>query len=234
MPVNLTSDGPLDSLDPEVKARFLRDIYRLLDVTREADRTKARAQVQEIAENLKRYRAEEESTPTITIKEARRKLLAEAMRFERQAEKIDVNPPFLALGCATFNPYDDPDLRQALEKENQEEIRERRDLRSMLERRAAKNRKRAARWPIRGGRGNVHTMSQGTPTWRFVFDCCRLFSEYRPGDASGSSSGDFFKFTAAMYGLSTGEGVDQPGVGLEYYVRGVASRYKKAGSTKRS
>ena len=65
---------------------------------------------------------------------------------------------------------------------------------------------------------------------RFVSDGCLVFAKFRPDKVSGTPGGDFYEFVAAAYELATGNGADEPGVGLDYYVRKAANRYKKAAS----
>ena len=46
------------------------------------------------------------------------------------------------------------------------------------------------RWPLdKGGGRTLHTLSSGPPEWRLAADCYALFTEHRPGEATGSPPG---------------------------------------------
>lgn len=218
------------SLEPSRIGELLKVIFEKLHAAGEAQQEQARAQVWKIAQNLRRYCAEENSTPPVSIAKARKALLDEARQCEELAQRIDINEPFLGLGGATENPFDDPDIRKKAEAEHEALIQEQRSLKSSLERQAALLRERATRWPTTGGRLNIYTMSHGAPMQRFVSDGCLVFAKFRPDKVSGTPGGDFYEFVAAAYELATGNGADEPGVGLDYYVRKAANRYKKAAS----
>ena len=86
------------SLEPSRIGELLKVIFEKLHAAGEAQQEQARAQVWKIAQNLRRYCAEENSTPPVSIAKARKALLDEARQCEELAQRIDINEPFLGLG----------------------------------------------------------------------------------------------------------------------------------------
>ena len=78
----------------------------------------------------------------------------------------------------------------------------------------------------RGGRGNMYIERWGNPKHVLTRECWNTFDECKPGEATGTSGGPFYKFAAAVYEFATGNEAEVDGR-LEYHVKRIAYLYSK-------
>ena len=71
----------------------------------------------------------------------------------------------------------------------------------------------------RGGSTNWFKERYGTAKHGLVYECSQLFDCYGSYDVNSTDGGRFYRFCAAAYEAATGEGGDEPGVGLKRYVQ---------------
>ena len=71
----------------------------------------------------------------------------------------------------------------------------------------------------RGGGATAFKDRYGSAKHVLVKECCWLFAECRPGEATTYDKGEFYSFASMVYGIASGEGGDEEGSGLIRYVR---------------
>ena len=206
MSVYLTSDGPLDSLDPEEKARFLREIQSRLRVTNNADQQMLSDGLDSLKDKWRRYLAKE-SKPSPKLADARKALKREAGLADELVKNLDSNAPFLWYGTATDAIFEDPGQRHNEEQDHAATLEFRSRLKAKLEQLITQNHERlgAGGWQMRAGNLNIRKMKHGPVKRRFVRDCYLLFEQFLPGEASAKVEGDFHSFCELVYTQITGE-----------------------------
>ncbi len=71
----------------------------------------------------------------------------------------------------------------------------------------------------RGGGATAFKDRYGSAKHILVKECCWLFAECRPGEATTYGEGEFYSFASMVYEIASGEGGDEEGSGLIRYVR---------------
>ena len=71
----------------------------------------------------------------------------------------------------------------------------------------------------RGGGATAFKDRYGSAKHILVKECCWLFAECRPGEATNKEEGEFYSFASMVYEIASGEGGDEEGSGLIHYVR---------------
>lgn len=71
----------------------------------------------------------------------------------------------------------------------------------------------------RPGRGNLWARARATPKQALVNECAYVCWRFRREIVSGRSDGPFYDFVAAVWEFATGQKADEPGIGLERYVK---------------
>ena len=71
----------------------------------------------------------------------------------------------------------------------------------------------------RGGGATAFKDRYGSAKHILVKECCWLFAECRPGEATTNEEDEFYSFASMVYEIASGEGGDEEGSGLIRYVR---------------
>ena len=71
----------------------------------------------------------------------------------------------------------------------------------------------------RGGGATAFKDRYGSAKHILVKECCWLFAECRPDEATTNEEGEFYSFASMVYEIASGEGGDEEGSGLIRYVR---------------
>lgn len=71
----------------------------------------------------------------------------------------------------------------------------------------------------KGGGATAFKDRYGSAKHILVKECCWLFAECRPGEATNKEEDEFYSFASMVYGIASGEGGDEKGSGLIRYVR---------------
>ncbi len=71
----------------------------------------------------------------------------------------------------------------------------------------------------RGGGATAFKDRYGSAKHVLVKECCWLFAECRPGEATTNEEGEFYSFASMVYEIASGEGGDEEGSGLIRYVQ---------------
>lgn len=74
-----------------------------------------------------------------------------------------------------------------------------------------------------GGNWNLYSLKNARPKWALARDCHYVLTEYLKESATGTVGGLFYSFVAAVYQDAAGEDPEEPGVGLEFYVKNVVA-----------
>ncbi len=232
MPITFTHASPN-------RDELIAQAIDLLGLADEHAGQETRHAIMQIAQDYERDCAASTASPRIAeARNALREVLQTAKALEKAlaeagllGEQARAPEPYLKLGGATFNFYDNPDRR-----ENQSEAEERAlleqackthdetaELASLIE-------GRLARWPFKTGTLRLHEMTRGSPKKALVARAVRLFARHRPTAVSVTEGNDLYQFAGLAYEYATGEPPDEPGVGLLRHLRDAIQQHKQAGT----